>query len=270
MMRRASTGVAVCLLMLVAVSDGLAQTHSYEYPARNFAENQPRPRPSAAELQARRFREAALAKVGPVARNFVDAEGDAAVAAIFACSAPVGAKLALFYSSGKLRKLPRPHDLLCIIGRPGNGDQVALFAIGHASALVDPDSFDAFLMNPHDYMWGLKALGAATRTGRVQANAAEASEGMADGAKQLNRATPANGVWASLGREGRNQLMGIIVSVLLGGGCLVWHYRKSWLRWLKRKLQRAPQPQRVSIIEEQPRQLTVIDPRETRPWRLLK
>ena len=103
-----------------------------------------------------------MAVVGPNAREFVEKQGDFAVAAIFACSRPVAVKLVQFYSSGDLDELPRPTDLLRAIAQPGNGDDVAIWAIRHAGELTDKDSFDAFVRSPLDYALGLKQLAAGT------------------------------------------------------------------------------------------------------------
>ena len=69
----------------------------------------------------RAYREKAVAMVGPKARDFVETQGDEAVAAIFACSKPVAAKLAEFHVSGEMGKLPRPRDLLRVIAQPRHG-----------------------------------------------------------------------------------------------------------------------------------------------------
>jgi hypothetical protein len=132
----------------------------------------------------RAWREQAVASVGPIARDFVEMYGDEAVAALFSCSRPVAVKLAQFYASGDLGMLPRPRDLLLAIARPGCGDDVTVWAIGHAAELADRDAFDAYLMNPLEYAMGLKSLeaGAAdTRARRLQ----HAAEQMRPGAQPL-------------------------------------------------------------------------------------
>lgn len=121
------------------------------------------------EARARRAeRERAVAKVGPEARDLVETHGDEAVAAIFTCSKAVGVKLAAFHSSGELGKLPRPRDLLRVIAKPGNGDDVALWAIHHVRELADLDFFDAYLHNPLDYALGLKELAAGAAESRAR------------------------------------------------------------------------------------------------------
>lgn len=119
----------------------------------------------------RAWRERAVAKVGPIARDLVETHGDEAVAALFACSRPVAVKLAQFHASGNLNRLPRPADLLLAIARPGCGDDVAVWAIGHAVELADRDAFDAYVISPLEYAMGLKplAVGAAEmRAWRLQ------------------------------------------------------------------------------------------------------
>src|ERR1700693_3760970 len=60
----------------------------------------------------RAWREKAVAAVGPNARDFVETQGDEAVAAILGCSRPVAVQLVEFYFSGDLNKLPHPRGLL--------------------------------------------------------------------------------------------------------------------------------------------------------------
>jgi hypothetical protein len=113
-------------------------------------------------------REMAVAIVGPGARDFVETQGDEAVAAIFACSKPVAVKLAQFHASGELGKLIRPRDLLRVIAQPGHGNDVALWAIHHAGELTDTDCFDAYLMSPLEYALGLKPLEAGAAEARAR------------------------------------------------------------------------------------------------------
>ncbi len=101
-----------------------------------------------------------MAIVGSNARDFVETQGDEAVAAIFTCSKPVAEKLVEFHISGGLAKLPRPRELLRIIAQPRHGDDVAVWAIDHADELGDADSFYAYLSSPLDYALGLKQLAA--------------------------------------------------------------------------------------------------------------
>ena len=158
----------------------------------------------------RAHREQAVAAVGPCARDFVETQGDEAVAAIFACSRPVAVKLVEFYASGKMAKLPSPRALLAVIAQPRHRDDVALWAIYHAGELVDTDSFDAYLMSPLEYALGLKQLAAG---------AAEAR------ARRLHQAamtkTPSAGLSA-------NEKLGIVVGVgLVLGGFLIWRRKRS-------------------------------------------
>ncbi len=122
-----------------------------------------------ADPRARRARrEQAVAKAGLIARDFVETEGDEAVAAIFACSKPVAKQLAEFYATGGLGRLPRPGDLLCAIALPGNGDDVALWAIRHADLLEDTDCFKAYVESPLEYTCGLKQLAAGAAEARAR------------------------------------------------------------------------------------------------------
>jgi hypothetical protein len=116
----------------------------------------------------RAFRERAVAAVGPVARDFVETHGEEAAAAIFACSKPVAEKLAQWHASGGLGKVPRPRDLLFTIAQPRHGNDVALWAIQHATELTDTDCFDAYLFNPLEYALGLKQLAAGAAEARAR------------------------------------------------------------------------------------------------------
>ena len=117
---------------------------------------------------ARARREQAVAKAGPIARDFVETQGDEAVAAIFACSKPVAEKLAEFHATGGLGKLPRPDDLLRAIAQPGNGDDVALWAIRHANVLEDTDGFEAYVRARWSTRCGLKQLAAGAAEARAR------------------------------------------------------------------------------------------------------
>ncbi len=136
-------------------------------PASLFAQSNPNA-PGRDPRARRAWREQAVANVGPIARDFVETQGDEGVAALFACSKPVAIKLAQFHASGELGRLPRPRDLLVAIAIPGCGDDVALWAIGHAAELSDRDSFDAYLMSPLEYALGLKPLAAGAADVRAR------------------------------------------------------------------------------------------------------
>lgn len=167
---------------------------------------------SANPRQRRSFRERAVARIGPVARDFVEAQGDEAVAAIFACSAPVGVKLAEFHASGGLGKLPRPGDLLCLIALRGHGDDVALWAIAHAGELEDPDSFNAYLASPLDYALGLKDLAAGAAETR---------------ARRLNEVASKASLWGSLSRDDKQLvLVGVALVAVFALG-LLWRRRQA-------------------------------------------
>ena len=159
----------------------------------------------------RAYREKAVAAVGPNARDFVETQGDEAVAAIFACSRPVAVKLAEFHASGEMAKLPRPRDLLRVIAQPRHGDDVALWAIHHAGELSDTDSFDAYLISPLEYALGLK---------RLAAGAAEVR------ARRLNQAATTAATWAVA--LSANEKLGIAVGVgfLVIVGLLLWRRKQ--------------------------------------------
>jgi hypothetical protein len=108
----------------------------------------------------RAMREKAVASVGPIARNFVEAWGESAVAAIFACTKPTATKLAQFHAEGKLSRLPRPDLLLGVIGRPKHGDAVALFAMQHYEELIDETRYRVFLNDALTFSLELRSLDA--------------------------------------------------------------------------------------------------------------
>lgn len=153
------------VLLFLPATGALGQFNPYAPPV----QVNPDPR------MRRALRERAVAYAGEGSREFVETQGDAAVAAIFACSQGGARKLVEFNNSGKLAKLPRPADLLRVIAQPGNGDDVGVYAIQHANELTDVDNFDAYLLNPLEYAYALRPLseGAAeVRARRLSAQAA--------------------------------------------------------------------------------------------------
>ena len=151
MIRWITFGSILAFLVAAPPTHVLAQFNPYT--------NGPNPYGPSTDLRVRRAqREQAVVYAGPVARDLIDMHGDEAVAAIFACSRPVAAKLASFHASGELGKLPRPRGLLLVIAQPRPGDDVALWAIAHAHELRDGNSFNAFLLHPLHYALGLKRL----------------------------------------------------------------------------------------------------------------
>jgi hypothetical protein len=93
----------------------------------------------------------------PEARAFVETPyGDQACAAVFKCSTSVGRKLVEFHASGDLDRLPKPGDLLRVIGL--HGDDVANYVLRHPRELQDPDCMDAFLQRPVDISLELEKL----------------------------------------------------------------------------------------------------------------
>jgi len=161
-----------------------------------------------AEPRARRAqRERAVAMVGTDERDFVETLGDDAVAAVFACSRSVAVKLAQFYSSGEMNKLPRPRDLLRAIAQPGNGNEVALWAMSHTAELSDADSFDAYLVRPLEYALGLKQI----------------AEGAAEVRARRQQQAPAT---PQLSEEQKRTVL--VVAGLLGiVGFVVWRRKRS-------------------------------------------
>ena len=98
-------------------------------------------------LIRRAWREKAVAYVGQEARGFVESPlGDEAAAALLVLSKPAAAKLVGFYNSGILQQLPQPGNLLWVIYQQ-HDDAVALWAIGHAQELSEPDNMTAY--SPH-------------------------------------------------------------------------------------------------------------------------
>jgi hypothetical protein len=165
MKAKVKTVIAVAIVMLSG-----ATTHGQFNP---YASKPP------SDARTRRSqRERAVATVGPVARELVETFGDEAVAALSACSPAGGRKLAEFHATGELAKLPKPRDLLRVIGQRGHGDDVANFAIDHARELADVDQLDAYLISPLEYALGLRPLatGAAEmRALRLNVQAAAAA-----------------------------------------------------------------------------------------------
>lgn len=146
-----------CFLMAASAGDLFAQVNPYGNRPQGYA---PGAEPVVDPRTRRANREKAVAIVGSNAHDFVETQGDEAVAAIFTCSKPVAEKLVEFHISGGLAKLPRPRELLRIIAQPRHGDDVAVWAIDHADELGDADSFYAYLSSPLDYALGLKQLAA--------------------------------------------------------------------------------------------------------------
>ena len=110
MIRWFALGSVMCLFMAASPGDLFAQFNPYGNRFNPYGpEGDPRMR--------RAYREKAVAIVGPNGRDFVETQGDEAVAAIFACSRPVAEKLAEFHASGEMAKLPRPRDLLRVIAQ---------------------------------------------------------------------------------------------------------------------------------------------------------
>jgi hypothetical protein len=121
-------------------------------------------------------RESTVFYTGQVARKIVEDFGDSACYALMSCSQRTGHRLSEWHNSGEFeRQIPRPKDLLTVIGQPGAGESVAIFALEHAHELNDPDTCDAYLLSPLQYTCAIKRLsdGAAEmRVKRLQMEAA--------------------------------------------------------------------------------------------------
>jgi LPXTG-motif cell wall-anchored protein len=207
MIRWVSSIGAVCFIMAVPPADLFAQFNPYGQGSHTYRTN--------ADPRVRRaHRETAVARLGANARDFVETQGDEAVAAVYACSTPVAAKLAEFHASGEMDKLPRPRDLLRVIAEPSHGDDVALWAIHHSQELTDTDNFDAYLISPLEYALGLKQLAAGAAEARV---------------RRLNRAAMATS--PSLASLLADQKLAIVVGLgfLSIVGLLFWRRRKSMI-----------------------------------------
>lgn len=148
----------ILLLVLLPPTSALAQYNPY---APVNGQSDPRVR--------RALREQAVAYAGPAAREFVESQGDDAVAALLACSQPVARKLAEAHTS--LSKTPKPRELFKAIATAG--DDAALWALQHhQTELMDVDNTDAFCSEPLQYALGLKPIsegGAQVRARRLAA-----------------------------------------------------------------------------------------------------
>jgi len=205
MIRWITFGSILCFLTAVSPAGLLAQFNPYGNGANANG-------PGADPRMRRAWREQAVAKVGPSARNLVETYGDDAVAAIFACSRPVGLKLAEFHNSGEMAMLARPHDLLWVVAQPGCGDDVAVWAMHHHHELGDVDNFNAYVLNPLEYSLGLKPLAAG---------AAEAR------ARRLNQAVMTGTAWgASLSPDQKLAIAGGAGLAVIGG-IILWRRRQS-------------------------------------------
>ncbi len=95
-------------------------------------------------------RETTVAYVGQVARGLVETYGDSACYALISVSQSTGRRFSEWHNSGEFeRQIPRPKDLLTVIGQPGAGEPVAWYALEHAVELSDPDTCDAYLLRAY-------------------------------------------------------------------------------------------------------------------------
>lgn len=107
--------------------------------------------------QRRAAREYVVACLGPVARPLVETHDDGA-AALLNCDLLTARRLAEFHNQGGLARMPCPATLLRLIATPGNGADVARFAIRHAGELTDECAFAAFRRDPLVYALHLRPL----------------------------------------------------------------------------------------------------------------
>jgi hypothetical protein len=143
--------------------------------AQEFNPYQPPP-PDARVMRARREWAFAYAGGTPQARTAVEKYGENFVVAVSACSQEVAARLAEFSASPDgLGKLPKPNDLLNVIGGPQMGDDVALWAMQHQAELRDVDACMAFMLAPLQYTLALQSLSAGAAQYRANRLAAAAT-----------------------------------------------------------------------------------------------
>jgi hypothetical protein len=140
--------IALLLIALPRPPTAVGQQHRFPMP-RTLAKS-PRER--------RAIRDKAVERAGPESRNFVEAYGEDAVAAIYACTSLGIQKLIEFHASGGMGNLPRPRDLLRAVAQYRHGDDVILWAAANQTELVDPERFDAFINEPLEFALGLKTL----------------------------------------------------------------------------------------------------------------
>lgn len=134
------------------------------------------PVPDARLMRARREWAFSFAGGTPQARTAVEKYGESFVVAVSACSPEVAARLADFAASPDgLCKLPKPNDLLHVIGSPQMGDDVAIWALQHAAELRDVDNFGAFLIAPLQYVLSLQSLSTGAAQYRANRLAAAAT-----------------------------------------------------------------------------------------------
>ena len=118
-------------------------------------------------LRLRAARESAVAhcRSSTAARNLVESDefGDEAAKAILNCSRESGCRLAEFYESGGLSKCSKPKELLVLISKQGNADDIVAWIISHQSDLTDRDAVDAFLNEPMTFVLSLRKISTAAQ-----------------------------------------------------------------------------------------------------------
>jgi hypothetical protein len=108
--------------------------------------------------QRRAAREQAVARAGESSRDFVEAYGEDAVAALLLCSKDVSARLVRFHSEGEFGKLPRRAELLRAIAVAGIADDMAVWVMRHSEELKEAETCGIFLRDPVSYGLSLRKL----------------------------------------------------------------------------------------------------------------
>lgn len=208
MMNRMSNWGCLVLMLLASPSAAPGQYLPYLPPYQPYIAPPPPP-PSPRELRRRRNECIAYLGGTPAAQEFVEAYGEAAVAAVCACSKPVAVKLVEFHASGGLNKLAKPRELLQAIAGPSCGDDPANWIMANGDQLDTEAKCTVFLRNPLDYSLNLKRL--EDGMGRNRGN----------GPAQVNRAEEA---WAI-------ELPPITMKMLLGWGAAIAVLGLLFYRW---------------------------------------
>lgn len=117
-------------------------------------------------------RDEALNRVGPHALGFTQEYGEAGVNALLNCDPDTGRRLVELHDSGELSKVPRPHLLVAVVARYGEG--VGAFVAERHADLVDPTACELFCRDPEEYTHALKDLKRQAQLRAAKAQAAEA------------------------------------------------------------------------------------------------
>jgi hypothetical protein len=101
-------------------------------------------------------RDEALSRVGPHALGFTQEYGEAGVNALLNCDPDTGRRLVELHDSGELAKVPRPHLLVAVVARYGEG--VGAFVAERHADLADPAACELFCREPEEYVHAMKDL----------------------------------------------------------------------------------------------------------------